>query len=254
MTESAKHRILLAICVVAIIVAGLAPRIPQDPAYHLFADENALLAVPNALNVMTNLLFIWIGLLGLNRLVRQKTLRIEPKIHGAYLLFFAALVLIGLGSAYYHWSPDNQSLTLDRLPITVAFMSFFTILIGERISPALARSVFPLLLFAGVASIVYWHYSELAGRGDLRPYAVVVFLPALLTPVFLLMYQSRYDRSSDIWWFLVWYLISKLCELMDREIYEWLVVISGHSLKHIATSIGCFVFLRHLQLRRKLET
>ena len=84
--------------------------------------------------------------------------------------------------------------------------------------------------------------------------ALVVFLPALLTPAFLLMYQSRYDRSGDLWWFLAWYIVSRLCELMDREIYDWLIVISGHSLKHIATCVGCFVFLRHLHLRRKLKT
>lgn len=254
MSPRSKHRILLTICLIALAATGLAPRIGQDPAYHLFADEAALFAIPNALNVLTNLLFVAIGLLGLDRLVRQKKLNIVARIHMAYLLFFAALVLIGLGSAYYHWAPDNQALTLDRLPMSVGFMSFFTILIGERISPALARRLFPLLLLAGVASIIYWHGSELAGRGDLRPYALVQYLPALLVPVFLLMYESRYDRNSDIWWFLFCFVLSKLCEVLDREIYDLLVVLSGHSLKHVVAAIGCYIFLRHLQLRRVLQT
>lgn len=254
MKEVTKHRILLSICAIAITVAVLSPRIPQNPDYHRFADQSALLAIPNALNVLTNLLFILVGLFGLNCLLRQKSLQVETRIHAAYLLFFGSLVFIGLGSALYHWSPDNRSLTLDRLPMTLAFMSFFTILIGERISLERARSLFPLMLLAGITSVAYWHYSELSGRGDLRPYAVVVFLPALLTPFFLLMYRSRYDRNRDIWWFLGWYILSKLCEMMDREIYEYLGIISGHSLKHVAASIGCFAFLRHLQLRSGLKT
>jgi len=250
MSQLGKHRLLLALCLIAVAATGLAPRIAQDPSYHLFADQASLLSIPNAANVLSNLLFVGIGLVGLHRLVRQKTLHIEPKIHSVYLLFFAALVLIGLASAYYHWAPDNRSLMLDRLAMSVAFMSFLTILIGERISTALARRLFPFLLFAGVASIIYWHSTELAGRGDLRPYALLQYLPVLLTPVFLLMYQSRHDRSRDIWWLLFWFVLSKLFEVLDREIYETLRVISGHSLKHISAAFGCYVFLRHLQLRR----
>ena len=67
------------------------------------------------------------------------------------------------------------------------------------------------------------------------------------------MLKSRYTRSSDIWWFLAWYLIAKVFEVLDAEILNWLNVISGHSLKHIAASIGCLVFLRHLRFRREAE-
>ncbi len=252
MTNKIKNRILLAICLVAVAIAMIAPRIPQDQAYHRFADKVSLFAIPSAFNVLTNLLFIAIGLYGLDLLLRRKTLQVENRIHSAYLLFFAALVLIGFGSGYYHWAPDNHTLVPDRLPIGIAFMSFFTVLIGERISLPLARRLFPWLLVAGVGSTVYWHFTELSGNGDLRPYALVVFLPALLTPLFLLMYESRYDRSSDIWWILFWYAVSRLFEWLDHEVYETLLVVSGHSLKHISAAIGGYVFLRHLQLRRSL--
>jgi hypothetical protein len=35
---------------------------------------------------------------------------------------------------------------------------------------------------------------------------------------------------------------------------NWLTLISGHSLKHIAASVGCLVFLRHLYLRRSIQS
>ena len=128
-------------------------------------------------------------------------------------------------------------------------MSFFTILLAERISVSLARILFPLLILAGITSIIYWYMSEQNGHGDLRPYALIQFLPMLLCPLILLLFSSRYTRSYDIWWFLAWYLIAKICDYFDAELLNWLTVLSGHSLKHIAASIGCLVFLRHLRFR-----
>ncbi|MCP4877082.1 MAG: ceramidase [Gammaproteobacteria bacterium] len=249
MSRATKYQILIAICVVATVSAFFVPRIAQDPLYHQFADQNSLFAIPNALNVLSNLLFGWIGIEGLYRLIVKKSLQINPASYPAYFSFFLALTLIAAGSGYYHWFPDNQTLIWDRLPMTVAFMSFFTILIAERISESLARILFPLLLMLGIASIVYWHLSEMGGQGDLRPYALVQFLPILLTPLILLMLGSRYTRNADLWWFLAFYLLAKIFEALDAEILEILGVMSGHSLKHIAASIGCLVFLRHLRFR-----
>ena len=249
MELASKYRILVGITVVAVFAAILAPPIAQDPLYHQFADQNTYLSIPNTLNVLTNLFFAWVGIEGLYRLSRQKSLRIIHALYPAYLGFFGALLLIALGSGYYHWLPDNQALFWDRLPMTIAFTSFFAILLAERISISLARTLFPVLVVAGIGSIIYWHLSEQQGQGDLRPYALVQFLPMLLCPLILLMFKSRYTRSSDIWWVLAWYLVAKICEALDTELLSALGVISGHSLKHIAASIGCLVFLRHLRFR-----
>ncbi len=117
----------------------------------------------------------------------------------------------------------------------------------------MARTLFPVLIVAGISSIIYWYLSEQQGQGDLRPYALIQFLPALLCPLILLLFKSRYTRGNDIWWFLAWYLLAKICEALDAELLNWLGVLSGHSLKHIAASIGCLVFLRHLRLRRVIN-
>ena len=247
-----RYLILIVICAVAVVATVLLPRIAQDPLYHQFADTNSLLSIPNAFNVLSNLLFAWVGAAGLYRLVREKSLHIESRIYPAYFCFFVALILIAIGSAYYHWAPDNQSLIWDRLPITIAFMSFITILIGERLSVSLAKKLFPVLLAGGLASIVYWHFSELAGSGDLRPYALVQFLPMLLTPFILLMFDSAYDRRADLWWFIAWFLVARICEMLDSDIYNWLIFVSGHSLKHLTAGAACLVFLRYLRLRRSL--
>lgn len=253
MSIASKQLIFVAISLGGLMAMFFVPPIPQDPGYHQFADNGSFLWIPNTLNVLTNLFFAGVGALGLYRLQFRKSLLVLDEIHSAYLLFFTALVFVAIGSGYYHWAPDNQTLLWDRLPMTIAFMAFFSILLAERISIPLGRRLLPLLLIAGIASVAYWYYSEQIGQGDLRPYALIQLLPIVLTPLILLMFPSRFTRSADIWWFLIWYLIAKVFEQLDGQLLDWLVIISGHSLKHIAAGIGCLVFLRHLHCRRLIS-
>jgi hypothetical protein len=248
-----RYWILMGICGVVTIAIFLLPRFGQDPLYHQFADQRNLLSIPNAFDVLTNLLFAWAGIAGLYRLTREKSLHIESEIYPAYFCFFLALLLVAIGSAWYHWSPYNETLVWDRLPITIATMSFLTILIGERLSISLAKKLFPVLLVGGIASIAYWYISEQAGTGDLRPYALTQILPILLVPVFLLMFDAPYHGNAYLWCFLVCFLVARICEILDAEIYNWLIIVSGHSLKHIVAGIGCLVFLRYLHVRTRVD-
>ena len=253
MSTLLKQRLLIALSLLVILATLLAPPIPQDPEYHRFADQSRLLAIPNALNILSNLLFLWVGSVGLYRVVERKSVCLLRGIYPAYPTFFAALILIALGSGYYHWAPDSQTLAWDRLAMTLAFASLFPILLAERVSLRLAQWLFPALLLAGIASIIYWQYGEARGHGDLRPYALLQYLPILLTPLILLGFASRYSRGGDWWWLLAWYVLAKVCEHFDHEIYTALGVISGHSLKHICAGIGCLVFFRHLRRRQPVE-
>ena len=248
-----KSLLLILIGIFLITSAGLIDRIPQDPRYHQFADQRSYLSIPNTLNVASNLLFTVAGMAGLYLLCWRRSLLIIASLFPAYLTFFAALVAIAPGSAYYHWMPDNQSLIWDRLPMTLAFMSFFTIIIGERLSLRFARLVFLPLLIAGFSSIFYWSFSEQAGAGDLRPYALVQFLPMLTIPLILLMFGSKFTRDRDIWIFLACYLLAKVFETFDPQIFQSLAFISGHSLKHIAAGTGCLVYLCYLHARTAIS-
>ncbi|MEE8365543.1 MAG: alkaline phytoceramidase [Gammaproteobacteria bacterium] len=250
LSHRSKISLLLGISLVAIVAVFYIEPIAQDLQYHQFADQRIFWNIPNTWNVLSNLIFALAGLLGLHFLCVRESLLIVQPAFPAYATFFIALIALAAGSVWYHWSPNNVSLVWDRLPMTLAFMSFFTIILAERLSLPLAKLMFPILLVAGIASVVYWHYSEAAGNGDLRPYALVQFLPLLLVPLILLMFPSQFTRGSDIWWFLAWYLAAKGFEVLDQQIYGWLVLFSGHSLKHIAASLGCLIFLYHLRHRK----
>ena len=234
----------------AIVVVFFIPPIPQDPAYHDFVDQRTLHGVPNFWNVASNLPFVIAGLLGLLVLLGRKPLPGGlPELKWAYVVFFAGVLLTGFGSAYYHLDPTNESLVWDRLPMTLAFMAFFSIIVGEYLSPGAGRALLWPLLLVGVLSIVYWHMTERAGDGDLRPYGLVQFLPMVLIPMILLMFRSRLNGSVFLWANIAAYALSKITEYYDAEIYAAIGVLSGHSIKHILAAVGTLFI--YLALRRR---
>ena len=225
----------------------LVDRIPQDPAYHEFADNRTLVGVPNFWNVATNLAFLLVGAYGLVFVQRNPRVVGDDSLRWPWTVLFAGLVLTAVGSAYYHVVPGNGSLVWDRLPMTLGFAGFFTVVIGEYLSLSAARFLLVPMVLAGVASVVYWYATETAGAGDLRPYAVVAILPLMLTPVILVARRDSSDLTAAIWTMIGFYAVAKLCEHFDTAVFETLGFISGHSLKHVfaALSSGALIYALH---------
>ena len=199
--------------------------IPQDVSYHLFVDTREIWSVPNFWNVVTNIPFAIVGLLGLYKLRTPGKLGILDETGTAYTLLFFGAFLVSFGSSYYHLAPDNQTLVWDRLPMTIAFMALFSIIISEFISLRSGKALLLPLILAGILSVLYWHLSEIQGAGDLRFYALVQFYPMLAN------------------------IVAKLFEHFDAEVYDLLGFISGHSLKHLTAAMGMYVLLFFYQKR-----
>lgn len=240
-SEIIKHQypLLLGSIVLFVAIMLLVPRIPQDSDYHIFADNRAFFAITNFMNVISNLPFVFVGLLGLALYPRVNNTELLP----AYIIFCTSVLLVGFGSAYYHHVPDNPSLTWDRLPMTVAFMSLFCAILGDSLLPRQNRMLLTGLIVAGIASILYWHISEQMGAGDLRPYALVQFLPILIIPPILVFSPPRTISSKWLWLTLAFYGLAKVLEYFDGEIYSLGMLLSGHSLKHIVAALACLCVL-----------
>ncbi|HEY8220250.1 MAG TPA: ceramidase domain-containing protein [Methylobacter sp.] len=241
---------MLAIIVAAIIAILNIDPIAQDPAYHNFADQRRILGIANFFNVVSNLPFVIIGIMGIRLVALHKATGGLAELQTMYLTFFVGTLLIGFGSAYYHYRPDNQTLLWDRLPMTIAFMALFGAIIGEYISTRLAWKLFIPLLLLGIASVVYWHVTELNGHGDLRAYALVQFLPILLIPLILWLFDSKLNGDKYIWGIIGAYAASKLMELFDAGLYSILGALSGHSLKHLFAAFATLMFYWALRDRR----
>lgn len=247
------HRVLaLTGLVISIIVAVFvfSAAIPQDPGYHEFSDTRRLLGIANFWNVASNLPFLVIGAAGLWYLRRHSAEVCVAGIETAYRVFFAGILLTAFGSAYYHLAPVNETLVWDRLPMTIGFSALITIIVAEFISPRVARRMLLPLLIAGFASVEYWAWTEARGVGDLRPYAIVQFLPMLLIPVILLSHRPALGKTSYYWWMLLYYALAKAFEYFDSTIFDLGFLISGHSIKHVTAAMTPAVFLYSLTRRR----
>ena len=163
---------------------------------------------------------------------------------------FAGLLLTAFGSAYYHLDPGNARLVWDRLPIMIVFMALVDAVIAERVSVNVGLWLLPALLAIGVGSVLQWRDSELHGHGDLRfyaavqVYAIVVLLLALLLP-------PKYTCGSDFAVVVGLYVLAKILETADRQIFAVGHIVSGHTLKHLAAATASYWVLRMLQKRER---
>jgi hypothetical protein len=191
--------------------------------------------------VITNLPFEIIGLAGLFIFLRTQP---ENKYASVpYVILFIGVMGIGFGSAWYHYNPNNETLVWDRIPMTITFMSYFSIIITHYINRRLGLLILFPLLCIGVFSVFYWYITEQNGIGDLRLYAWVQFYPMLCIPLILFLYPaSRLIRLKIVTVILV-YAIAKMAEHADEAIFNSLQVISGHSLKHVLASASVLLIL-----------
>jgi hypothetical protein len=108
------------------------------------------------------------------------------------------------------------------------------------------------LIVLGCGSVFYWHWTEHSGAGDLRPYALVQFLPIVLIPFMVITQRSLFTRTKDLYMVLLWYLFAKLAEHFDGFFYAFFGgILSGHSLKHFLAALGAYWLLRMFRLRVK---
>ena len=188
------------------------------------------------MNVISNLPLLLFGTAGLWMMNKSMPNNAFEELRTSYMIFFIGIFFTGIGSAFYHWNPGNSSLVWDRLPMTVSFMAFFSIITGVMIDKRSGKQIlWPLVPF-GILSVLYW-----VTTGDLRLYVLVQFLPIVLTFLILLLYKN--DLKKYFWLMILFYALAKIFEALDYEMYFVLGIISGHSIKHLIASIVPLIFI-----------
>ena len=233
-TPNKKIELLLAgiTLITALLVFSLLPAIPQDLHYHAFANEQSIASIPNFYNVVSNAGFVLSGIWGLSLLQKRQ---LSPMS----ILMFMGMILTGLGSAYYHYEPNNETLLWDRLPMTLVFTSFFAEIYARYFGIKKAMPVWIGALVAGVLSVLYWQYTESYNCGDLRLYALVQFLPVLLIAVISLShYKMNTYLHAPLVIIFICYLTAKLFEHYDHAVFTETQWVSGHPIKHVLASFA----------------
>ncbi|MDQ3190989.1 MAG: alkaline phytoceramidase [Bacteroidota bacterium] len=248
-----KNWILPGSAIIAAFILLLIGPIAQNQEYHDFTDKRMFFGIPNFMDVITNIPFLFIGIAGLivvfNSGSKKHTLK---KI---CFTLFIGFVLLCFGSGYYHYTPSDFPLVFDRIPIAIIFMSFFSIFIYDYIGNYTGLRSFYFLNFIGIASVIYWYFSGITGNGDLRLYALVQFYPVIAIPLILIFYKHPFNYTREVILIFIAFGIAKITEGLDEQIYSITGFISGHSIKHIFMTIaGVFlVFMIKKRLKMKLN-
>jgi len=249
-------RIPLVITLVASAFLVLHGPIAQLSHYHDFADQSAWLGIPHTADVLSNIGFAVVGVLGWLTL---EPMRDHPAIQCGwfgYRLFLIGLIMTAVGSSFYHLAPDNARLVWDRLPIALACAGLLAGVRAETVGNTNVRRDTALLALFAVVSVAWWSFTEGRGAGDLRPYLLLQGLPLILIPLWQAIYRAH---GRDRIWFggaLLLYILAKAAELHDHEILSALGFISGHTLKHLlaTAAAGTLVFRLCERVRQQTNT
>ncbi|MEO7650009.1 MAG: hypothetical protein ABIZ80_06045, partial [Bryobacteraceae bacterium] len=85
---------------------------------------------------------------------------------------------------------------------------------------------------------------------DLRLYALVQFYPMLAVPLMLLLFPPRYTGVAGVWGMIGFYVLAKVLELTDPQIWRSAFPLSGHSWKHAVGAVAMLCYVRMIDTRR----
>ncbi len=240
-----RHCLMVLVVVGSLVLLMSQKPFGQTAEYHNFADQRAFFGIHNFLDVASNLAFLFVGIVGLNIRLKNRL----GSMRNAWIVLFAGITLVSIGSAYYHSDPNNQTLVWDRLPMTIGFMGLFAALLGEYVSERLGVFLVPAILL-GLSSVVYWHWFD-----DLRFYIWIQLISLLTIPLVMILYRPRYSHQSILLAALGCYALAKISEVFDKEIFRLSQgIISGHTIKHLLSALGCLSIFLMLQRRKLLDS
>jgi len=244
--RKAKLAFLLIITAALFITTFLLPPFPQSASYHDFADKRALFDIPNAFDVFSNIPLLFVGIYGIIFLLfcnLKHTSQTEKVLWG---LFFATTALTAIFSAYYHLQPNDFRLAVDRIGLSLLFMSFLSLMLIERLGKKTGLLIAPFLFLLGIGSVFYWIIFQ-----DLRLYGLVQFGSFLLLIPLFLLFPSINPGKGFLFMALGLYALGKVCELWDKPIFLMFdAMLSGHTLKHLLSSGGGVVLIAYLHCRK----
>lgn len=241
--ESGLALVLAAPLLYLMLVHGGPIAQPQD--FHQFADTRAWMGLPHFANLVSNIGFLIAGAIGLAWCRRNP----GTEAIRSWTAFFAGVLLVCLGSGYYHWMPDDASLVWDRLPMTVAFMGLFAALLSEHLGRNCERRLLVPALGVGIASVLLWKIS-----GDLRVYLWVQIAPFLAIGYVIAAYPGRYSHRHYLLYGVGLYVLAKAVEFQDQRLLDFTGgAISGHSIKHLLAAGAPFCVYLMLKRRAPLQ-
>jgi hypothetical protein len=228
-----------------ILLAVFAHRM-RAPAYNVFADQVTCLGIPNFTNVASNLAFVLAGVVALAWFWRERSRLLGTRFRSRtelalYASFFAAAVLVGIGSGYYHWRPTNATLFWDRCPMTLAGAALAGAFLAERVDTRAGAIVAVALALLLPATLVYWRMSEAAGAENLWPYLAGFYGSLGVATLVLVLFPSPFTHGSQAFVAVVWFAAAMpFDKALDGWVYSLGGITGGHAVKHLLAGLAMF--------------
>ena len=230
---SRAEAVLLSGAAVLFFAAVVGPVVNQPGEYHRFADQRLLWQVPRAMDVLSNLAFAVVAIVGGTALWRARA-ALSDMQRAMAALFFAGLLLCAAGSGWYHLAPDEVGLAVDRCAMAVAFAGLLGLAAASRVSERagawLGLSVLVLGPFA--ASLAF-------ATGNVLPWAVLQFGGMAAVAALALRPARAGTWPIPLAAVIAAYAIAKLFEVNDDTVFslsgQW---VSGHTVKHVMAALA----------------
>ncbi len=231
-----RERTLGAVAIAPVILVATMHPVVRGAGFHVYADQRATLGIPHVGDVLSNLPFVAVGIVGL---ARARDVTGLPR--AVVAAFFAAVLGIGLGSGVYHLVPSDGTLFFDWLPIAMTVSLMVALLVHDRIDPRLGWLATAVLPAAALASVAWWWWTV-----DARWYGLVQLTCIALVPVILLLYpRGRLDRR----WLAAGvgcFVLARLVHTRDHQLLDATGLLSGHAVKHLFAAAATWCVLRSL--------
>lgn len=243
---SSRETTLLIAAVALAALAIWGPFTPQPPGYHDLADRRVLLGLPFGMDVLSSLAFAAAGLGGLRMLAALAPRTITNMQRAMAVLFCAGLLLTAAGSAWYHWDPDQASLTLERTAMAVAGAGLLGFAVATHVSERAAAATGLALLLLGPLAVRTW-----AETGNLLPWTTLQ-VGGMALVAWLGLLRRRFG-APDVHWaaVILAFVAARLLEMADHDVHDLTGgLVAGHALQHLAGAAAAWPVIAALATLR----
>ncbi|GAB1311365.1 alkaline ceramidase ydc1 [Madurella fahalii] len=234
-------------------------------------DYNITFYCAEAVNTLTNFIFLWLGVKGLRNVF-------EYSHSPVFILAYLGYIVVGLGSTAFHTTLKYEMQLADELPMiyTVCIMAFATFSYRKpmKLQLLIAAGIIGLAVFITVyylyAKNPVFHqvaYGLLTGATIFRGFYV---MERELRPKLKKRNPAECDRYMRQMWvlamtgilmfsagFFIWNMDNIFCHRLTitkkQMLLPWSVILEGHGWWHILTGLAYHLILWRVWLNRCLD-
>jgi hypothetical protein len=225
--------LLIIVIILSLFGWGYIP-LRDAPSLFDYADKRSFFHIPFSLDVLSNIPFLIVGLYGFKKVYNNKN---ELFYFGLFLSLSSTLT--AFSSAYFHWNPTPDTLIFDRLTMTFGFSSIISVIIADRINLKLGHYLLALLIPIGLFTVLGYHWDILS----LRPYILLQYGGIVYCLIACFLLKANLLNNKIFLAGVGLYIVAKVFEHFDHQIFKITGIISGHSLKHLVAAGAIYTFL-----------